>query len=157
MNRAKKKTVIMQILPSLQSGGVERGTIDIAKALQQDGFEPIVVSSGGVMTYQLREAKIQHITLPVKTKNPLRIFFNINEIVELIEKYKVDILHVRSRAPMISAYFACKKTGTKLISTVHGNYSLKGFFCKNFILKRLYNSFMLKADHIIVVSEFIKN
>ena len=157
MNRDQKKTVIMQILPSLQSGGVERGTIDLAKSLQQDGFESIVVSSGGVMTYQLREAKIQHITLPVKTKNPLRIFLNIAEIIELIEKYKVNILHVRSRAPMISAYFACKKTGTKLISTVHGNYSLKGFFCKNFILKRLYNSFMLKADHIIVVSEFIKN
>ncbi len=147
----------MQILPSLQSGGVERGTVDLAKALQKDGFEPIVVSSGGVMTYQLREAKIQHITLAVKTKNPLQIYFNIEKLVELIEKHKVDVVHVRSRAPMISVYFACKKTKTKLVSTVHGSYSTGFALWKIFPPKMFYNAMMLRADRIIVVSNFIKN
>jgi len=157
ISSANKKPVIMQILPSLQSGGVERGTIDLAKALQKDGFESIVVSSGGVMTYQLREAKIQHITLPIKTKNPLRIFRNINEISNLIKEYKVDILHARSRAPMISAYFACKKTKTKLVSTVHGSYSTGFLFLETFMPKMLYNAMMLRADRVIAVSNFIKN
>ena len=58
---------------------------------------------------------------------------------------------------MWSAYFACKKTGAKLVSTVHGTYSLNFLWWKIFPLKRLYNSLMLKADAIIVVSNFIKD
>lgn len=156
-NQNFKKPVIMQILPSLQSGGVERGVVDLAKYLQNHDFEPLVLSSGGLMVYQLKEAKIRHIEIDVDTKNPWKILQNIDRIADLIEKNKVDLVHVRSRAPMISAYFACKKTKTKLVATVHGNYSLKGFFYKNFILKRLYNSFMLRADRVIAVSQFIKD
>jgi glycosyltransferase involved in cell wall biosynthesis len=152
-----KKPVVMQILPSLQSGGVERGTIDVAKALKKADFEPIVVSSGGILTYQLKEAKIKHIELPVKSKNPLTIFLNINRLVKIIRENHVDIIHVRSRAPMWSAYFACKKTATKLVSTIHGTYSLKLLRWKVFPLKRIYNSMMLNADRIIVVSAFIKD
>ena len=67
-NSERKKTVVMQILPALESGGVERGTIDIAKALKKADFEPIVVSKGGILVYQLCEAGIKHIALPVKLK-----------------------------------------------------------------------------------------
>lgn len=146
----------MQILPALESGGVERGTIDIAKALKKADFEPIVVSKGGILVYQLREAGITHITLPVNSKNPITIFRNIKKLIKIIEEYKVDIVHVRSRAPMWSAYYACKKTHTKLVATVHGTYSLNFLNWKVFPLKRIYNSIMLKADRIIAVSGFIK-
>ena len=152
-----KQKVILQIIPSLESGGVERGTIDIAKSLKKQNFFPIVISSGGVLTYDLKEAKITHFELNVKTKNPLTIFLNINKIAEIINEYKVDIVHVRSRAPMWSAYYACKKTKTKLVSTIHGTYSLDFLFLKNFSLKKIYNSIMFKADSIIVVSNYIKN
>lgn len=156
MTENNKKPVVMQILPALQSGGVERGAVDIAKALKKADFESIVVSKGGILVYQLREAGITHITLPVHRKNPLTIFLNIKKIVDLINQHRVDIVHVRSRAPMISAYFACKKTGTKLVSTVHGTYSLNLLNWKVFPLKRIYNAMMLKADAIIAVSGFIK-
>lgn len=151
-----KKPVVMQILPALENGGVERGTIDIAKALKKSGFEPIVVSNGGVLVYQLREANITHAELPVASKNPLTIFLNIKKIANLISEHKVDVVHVRSRAPMWSAYFACKKTGTKLVTTVHGTYSLNLGGWKVFPLKKRYNALMLKADRIIAVSNFIK-
>ena len=157
MTENHKKPVVMQILPALENGGVERGTIDIAKALKKDGFEPIVVSSGGVLVYQLKEAKIKHIKLLTNSKNPFTIHSNIAKIAELIREHNVDVVHVRSRAPMWSAYFACKKTGAKLVSTVHGTYSLNFLWWKIFPLKRLYNSLMLKADEIIVVSNFIKD
>lgn len=147
----------MQILPSLESGGVERGTIDIAKALKKADFESIVMSKGGILVYQLREAGITHVTLPVHSKNPFTIFCNIKKLVKIIEEYKIDIIHVRSRAPMWSAYFACKKTGTKLVATVHGTYSLNFMNWKIFPPKRIYNSLMLKADKIIAVSGFIKD
>jgi glycosyltransferase involved in cell wall biosynthesis len=153
----EKKPVVMQILPGLQSGGVERGVIDIAKALKKSDFEPIVVSKGGILVYQLREAGIAHIELPVHSKNPLTIYSNNKKIAKLIAEYHVDIVHVRSRAPMWSAYFACKKTHTKLVATVHGTYSLNLFGWKIFPLKRIYNALMLKADEIIAVSGFIKD
>ena len=156
MQNSEKKTV-MQILPSLESGGVERGTVDIAKALKKEGFTPIVVSKGGVLVYQLREAGITHITLPVHSKNPITIFRNIKRLVKIIKENHVDILHVRSRAPMWSAYYACKQTDAKLVATVHGTYGVKFWKWKNFPLKRIYNEIMLKADRVIVVSNFIKN
>jgi len=153
----EKRPVIMQILPSLQSGGIERGVIDIAKALKQANFEPIVVSNGGVMVYQLREAGITHINLPVHSKNPFTIYQNNKKIARLLEENKVDIVHVRSRAPMWSTYFACQKAHVKLVSTVHGTYSLNFLKWEIFSLKRIYNELMLKADEIIAVSGFIKN
>lgn len=146
-----KKPVIVQILPALQSGGVERGTVDVAKAIKDAGFESIVISNGGVLTYNLHDIGVEHIKLEVNSKNPFKIFRNAKKIIKIIEKYQVDLIHVRSRAPMWSAYFACKKTGTKLVSTVHGTYSL------NFPLKKFYNAVMLKADAVIAVSNFIKN
>ena len=156
MTESKKKITVMQLLPALESGGVERGTIDVAKALKHKGFEPIVVSKGGVLVYQLREARITHITLPVGSKNPLTIFLNIGRLVKIIVQHKVDIIHARSRAPMWSAYFACKKTKIKLVTTVHGTYSLNFSKWENFAPKRIYNQIMLKADRVIAVSNFIK-
>ena len=156
MTELDTKSVVMQILPALENGGVERGTVDIAKALKKEGFESIVVSNGGVMVYQLREAGIAHIELSVNTKNPLKILLNANRLAKIIKDRKVDIVHARSRAPMWSAYLACKKTNTKLVSTVHGTYSLNLGSWKIFPLKRIYNEVMLKADRVIVVSNFIK-
>ncbi len=156
MTESEKKITVIQLLPALESGGVERGTIDVAKALKHEGFEPIVVSKGGVLVYQLREAGITHITLPVGSKNPLTIFLNIGRLVKIIAQHKVDIVHARSRAPMWSAYFACKKTKIKLVATVHGTYSLNFSKWENFAPKRIYNQIMLKADRVIVVSNFIK-
>ncbi len=147
----------MQILPGLESGGVERGVIDIAKALKKDGFEPIVVSKGGVLVYQLREAGITHITLPVHSKNPLTIYFNNKKLEKLLVEHSVDIVHVRSRAPMWSAYFACKKLHVKIVATVHGTYSLNFLNWQVFPLKKIYNALMLRADEVIAVSGFIKD
>ena len=76
-----KQKVILQIIPSLQSGGVERGTIDIAKSLKKHNFIPMVASSGGVLTYDLKEAKIEHFEIDVKSKNPLTIFLNIKNYI----------------------------------------------------------------------------
>ncbi len=147
----------MQILPGLESGGVERGVIDIAKALKKDGFEPIVVSKGGVLVYQLREAGITHITLPVNSKNPLTIYSNNKKLEKLLVEHSVDIVHVRSRAPMWSAFFACKKLHVKIVATVHGTYSLNLFNWQVFPLKKIYNALMLRADEVIAVSDFIKD
>ena len=79
----------MQILPSLKSGGVERGTVDLAKILKLEDFEPIVVSNGGVMTYQLSEKSIKHFSLPVHSKSPFTIISNIKKLpVSFLVKFQ---------------------------------------------------------------------
>ncbi len=144
------KSVVMQLLPNLGQGGVERTTVDIAESLQKNGFKAIVVSNGGAMAYELSRTGAMHILLPVDTKNPFKIMRNIKKLTKAIKKHNVDILHVRSRAPAWSAYFAAKKAGIPLVTTFHGAYKVGWFF------KKLYNAIMLKGDLVIANSKFIK-
>jgi len=146
-----KKPVILQVLPELQSGGVERGTIEIAKAGKNLGYEMLVTSSGGKMVQQLEEAHIKHITLPLASKNPFKIIRNIGLLKDLIKEHNVDIVHARSRAPAWSAYFAAKKTKCHFITTFHGTYSYGSIF------KKMYNSIMTKGEIVIAISDFIRN
>jgi len=139
----------MQVLPALVSGGVERGTVDIAKALIKSGHQAIVVSSGGTLVKQLESVGAIHIELPVQSKNPLVLRKNAKTLEKLILKHKVDIVHARSRAPAWSCYWATTYTNTPFITTFHGAYSHQN------ALKRLYNSVMLKGHTTIAVSNFI--
>ena len=50
----KKNYTIAQILPALNTGGVERGVVEISKALVENNFRSIVISSGGHMEPQFR-------------------------------------------------------------------------------------------------------
>lgn len=150
-----KKRTILQIIPSLVSGGIERGVVEINSYLVKNNFNSIVVSSGGKMAYQIEQVGGEHITLDVATKNPFKIWRNIKKIQNIIKERKIDIIHVRSRAPAWSAYFACKKAKCPLVSTVHGNYSIGGFPFS--WLKRFYNSSMVRANKVICVSNYIKD
>ncbi len=146
----KKKPVILQVLPELKSGGVERGTVEIARGLHDNEFEALVASEGGHMVNQVSTAGGKHFILPLASKNPFVMFRNISKLAKIINEYDVDIVHARSRAPAWSAYFAAKKTGCHFITTFHGVYSLGGYF------KKLYNSSMIRGEKVIAISEFIK-
>lgn len=141
---------ILQVLPSMISGGVERGVVDIAKFLASQRHRPLVLSSGGPMVSQLEEGGVEHITLNVASKNPFVMWKNIAAISNIIRTFKVDIVHARSRAPAWSCYYACLKTKAKFVTTVHGVYGI------NF-LKKFYNSVMTKGDEVIAVSNWVKN
>lgn len=139
----------MQILPSLVTGGVERGAIDVTQALTVAGWRAIVVSSGGPMMHEVERAGGLHIQFPAESKNPITAYRNIGRLVRLIKKHKVDILHARSRVPAWSALRAARKTGTKFITTFHGNYNAGN------PLKKFYNSVMARGDLVIAISQFI--
>ena len=139
---------ILQIVPSLDSGGVERGTIEIANALEKSDFNSFICSSGGKLVKELKCTK--HITLPVNTKNPITAIVNVFKIIKIIKQYNINLLHVRSRAPAWSTYFASKFTSVPMLASFHGTYSLGNK------VKEFYNSIMLMGNHIIAVSEFIK-
>jgi glycosyltransferase involved in cell wall biosynthesis len=142
---------VLQILPSLNGGGVERGTIEIAAALKSVGWIPIVVSSGGIMERELTRMGVRHIKLPVASKNPLVMRANVRRLREVIREYNVDIVHARSRAPAWSAMLAAKKENCHFVTTFHAAYTLGGFF------KNYYNAVMTRGEKVIAISDFIAN
>ena len=113
---------ILQIVPALEAGGVERGTIDLSLALKKSGQNVFVISSGGRLVSDLEEALIPHIELPVHRKSPLALLL-IPRITSIIIKEKIDIVHASSRIPAWLAFLACKLRGTVFVTSCHGFYS----------------------------------
>ncbi|MBE9558930.1 MAG: glycosyltransferase family 4 protein [Proteobacteria bacterium] len=142
--------VVLQVLPSLGGGGVERGTVEMTAALTEAGWTALVVSSGGPMVRDIERAGGKHIQLPVHSKNPLVMRKNIGRLAKVISEHGVNLVHARSRAPAWSALAAARRTGTPFVTTVHGPY---GF---GLPFKRLYNSVMTRGDRVIAISEFIR-
>lgn len=150
MKHSKKQPVLLQVLPRMESGGVERGTLQIAAAAAKAGFVSLVASEGGKLVQELKKSGAKHITLPFATKNPLRILSNTFRLKRILREKGVNIVHARSRAPAWSAYFASKRTGCHFVTTFHGYYSHRNTF------KRLYNSVMTKSERVIAISQFIE-
>ncbi|UCH72771.1 MAG: glycosyltransferase family 4 protein [Rhodospirillales bacterium] len=148
--RVSSAPVVLQVLPSLVGGGVERGTIEMAAALTDAGWTALVASSGGPMVRELDRVGAQHITLPVQSKRPSTMYRNIGRLERVIRQHGVELVHARSRAPAWSAMFAARRTGAHFVTTVHGPY---GF---GLPLKRLYNSVMTRGERVIAISEFIR-
>ena len=142
--------VVLQVLPSLGGGGVERGTVEMTAALTEAGWTALVVSSGGPMVRDIERAGGKHIQLPVHSKNFFVMRKNAKRIAAIVKEHGVDLIHARSRAPAWSAFWAAQQTGTPFVTTVHGPYSLGLPF------KRLYNSIMTRGDRVIATSEFIR-
>lgn len=142
---------ILQIIPEIATGGAERIVFETAKAITQSGDECFVFTNGGRMESAFKEIGAKLIIGDAKTKNPFKILkTNVDFLVKFIKEQEIDLIHVHSRAPAISAYLAAKKTKTPLISTYHGIYPAKN------AIKRYYNSFMAKADLVIANSNFTK-
>ncbi|MDR3325908.1 MAG: glycosyltransferase family 4 protein [Rhodospirillaceae bacterium] len=146
----KRQNVVLQILPTLTTGGVERGTVDVANALMEAKWTSIVASNGGHMVSELNNFGVNHIKLPLHSKNPLVMKTNISRLEAIIRDYGIDIVHVRSRAPAWSAYLATKRTKVHFVTTFHGTYNAGMFGLKN-----VYNSIMTKGELVIATSQFI--
>ena len=147
-NTNSKKLVVVQVLPSLISGGVEKGTLEVANYLSRNGHDSIVISNGGRLVVQLINDGSTHIKWPIGKKSILT-FFYIIRLVILIKKKNIDIIHARSRLPawivFIALKFINKKIRPHFITTVHGFNSVG-----------LYSSIMTKGDRVIVVSDSIR-
>jgi len=143
------KPVILQVIPTLVTGGAERGCIDMAAAIQRAGGTAIVVSGGGPMARELDRYGARHIQMPVQSKNPLTLWRNAARLRKIIADQSVDLIHARSRAPAWSAFWAARAMGIPFVTTFHAPYNFKGR------LKKWYNSVMAKGDRIIAVSRFV--
>ncbi|MDD4617286.1 MAG: lipid-A-disaccharide synthase [Alphaproteobacteria bacterium] len=144
-----KPPVVLQVLPALVTGGVERGTVETTAALVKAGFKAIVASEGGPLVKDIEAAGGMHVALPLASKNPLVMTANIVRLCKVIREHGVDIVHARSRAPAWSAWAAAKRTGAAFVTTFHNAYGAKSG------IKRFYNSVMGKGARVIAISEFV--
>jgi len=140
---------VLQVLPALVTGGVERGAVDIAGAIVESGGRAIVASASGPMVRELFRLGAEHVKLPVDSKNPFIMWRNIRCLVDLVEAEKIDIIHARSRAPAWSSWFASRRTNKPFVTTFHGTYGNKNQ------IKYYYNSIMTKGEVVIAISGFI--
>jgi glycosyltransferase involved in cell wall biosynthesis len=140
---------VLQVLPSLGSGGVERGTVELARALVAAGWSSYVASAGGPLERELKRAGATHLKLPLHSKNPLRMRANASSLIALIRRLGIDIVHARSRAPAWSAWWAAQATGRHFVTTFHNAYDL------SLPLKRYYNAIMARGERVIAISDFV--
>lgn len=150
---------ILQILPSLEVGGVETGTIDLARYLVKKGHKAIVISGGGRLVRELDKIGARHYTLPVGKKSIFGMVKMIRRVCEIIRNEDIDIVHVRSRVPALIAFIACRITNRIFLTTAHGYYK-KHFLStvmswgrfvivpSNIIAKHMVNDFAVPYERI---------
>lgn len=145
----KGSPTVLQVLPALVSGGVERGTVDVARALVEAGWRAIVVSRGGPMVHELERVGATHVTLPVHSKNPLTWRSTYDRLVDLIWHEGVDLVHARSRMPAWLAWRAARRNRVPFVTTFHQRPAAAT------ALKRAYNSVMVKGERVIAISHYV--
>lgn len=140
---------ILQILPELESGGVERGTLEVGAEISRRGHRSLVVSGGGRMVPRLEEFGSQHFTAPVGIKSPLTLR-QVGWLRKLVTEQHVDIVHARSRVPAWVAFLALRKIPVSrrptFVTTVHGQYSVSRF-----------SEIMTRGERVIAVSGTIRD
>ena len=141
------RLAIAQLLPALDVGGVERGTLEIARALVAAGHRSIVVSAGGRLVEQLIREGSEHVEWKIGAKSPLTIRF-VAKLDALTRARKIDIIHARSRVPAWIGWFAWRRmppaARPRFVTTVHGMYSVSR-----------YSEVMTYGERVIAVSRAV--
>lgn len=145
---ADHRLTVVQTLPALESGGVERGTLEVADALARAGHRSIVISAGGRLVKALVAAGSEHITLPLGKKSPFTLL-QVRVLRRLLREQGVDILHARSRMPAWIAWLARRGLPAtdrpRFVTTVHGLYSVNR-----------YSAIMTRGECVIAVSDTVR-
>lgn len=145
----EKKLTVLQVLPALQSGGVERGTLEVAQALTKQGHRALVISAGGRLVVPLTKTGAEHFTWPIGKKS-LKTLLLVGKLRKFLTEEKVDIVHARSRVPAWIAWLAWRgmnpSTRPRFVTTVHGPYSVSA-----------YSAVMTKGERVIAISKMIIN
>lgn len=140
---------VVQLLPALDSGGVEQGTVEVARHLVANGHRALVVSAGGRMVAQLAAVGAEHLAWPIGAKR-LDVLLWIPRLRALLAERRPDILHMRSRLPAWIGWHAWRKldplTRPRLVTTVHGPYT-----------PGRYSSVMTRGERVIAVSEMVRD
>ena len=149
MTATNRKRTVLQILPALESGGVERGVLEIAEALVAAGHRSLVVSDGGRMVAELIDHGSEHFQKSIAKKSPFTLR-HVSWLRKLIIEQHVDVIDIHSRMPGWITWLAWKSLRAAnrpaFVSTLHGLHSTG-----------LYSSVMCRGEHVVVVSETVRD
>ena len=137
---------VVQLLPELNEGGVERGVVELNRELVKRGIESIVISAGGGQARQIAIDGGKHFNFDLCSKNVLTSPVRIMRLRNLFRELQPDILHARSRVPAWLAWLANKPLQIPFVTTVHGFNSVN-----------VYSRVMTYGDRVICVSQAIKD
>lgn len=135
---------VLQLVPALEGGGVERGTVEVARELVRCGHTSLVMSGGGRMVEELTRTGSEHICAPIGRKSPVTLLL-VPRLRRLIRDRAIDIVHARSRMPAWVAWWAIRGTRARFVTTVHGLYSVNA-----------YSAIMTRGERVIAVSETVR-
>lgn len=145
--RSSTPMTVIQLMPAMHSGGAERSTLEIARALVAAGHRSVVISAGGRLVERLEREGSRHITLDIGRKS-LGALGKVRALRRVLREIAPDVVHVRSRLPAWLTWLALRgmKTRPRLVTTVHGLNS-PGF----------YSRIMLRGDRVIAVSQSVRD
>ena len=136
---------VVQVLPALDGGGVEQGTLEIARALVAAGHESIVVSNGGRLVDTLTDEGSRHVAWDIGRKRP-SIAVDVRRFRRWLDQEHPDVVHARSRMPAWVAWLAWRRMAPahrpRFVTTVHGLYTVGP-----------YSAVMTRGERVIAVSE----
>lgn len=149
-----RSLVVLQVLPRLQTGGVERGTLEMVRAIVAAGGRALVASGGGRLVPEIEAAGGSHVVLPLGDKAPWRIALNARRLASLARDHEVRLIHARSRAPAWAAWLGWQSLGrvmprVRFVTTWHGVHA------ETWPGKRLWNSVLSKGERVIAISHFV--
>ena len=142
-----KRLTVVQLIPALRSGGAERSTLEIARALVQAGHRSVVISAGGRLLKQLQAEGSEHITLDLGRKSLLTLG-RLGTLRRVLRELAPDVVHARSRLPAWMGWWALKGMTPRphFVTTVHG-----------FNSPGRYSSILLRGERVIVVSQTLRD
>ena len=144
---ADHRLTVVQLVPALQSGGAERSTLEIGRALVAAGHRSIVVSAGGRLVERLRDEGSEHVTLEIGRKS-LATLTRVFALRRIIADSGAQIVHARSRLPAWLGWLAVRglKSRPRFMTTMHGLNS-PGW----------YSSIMVRGERVILVSHAVRD
>ena len=142
-----RRLTVVQLLPALESGGVERSTLEITAALVAAGHRAVVISEGGRLLPALKALGGEHIDLPIGRKS-LAAFATMRRLRAELARLQPDIVHARSRLPAWLGWYALRGLPAprpRFMTTVHGLNS-----------PGRYSGIMARGEQVICVSDTVR-
>ncbi len=117
----------LQLVPAMEEGGVERYAVLLNRILVGNGWQNIVVSKGGRLADEIGRDGGRHVTLDLKSKNPLTYFARAARLRRLLKTEKPDVVCAHSRVPAWLFVWANRGLNVRWMTFAHGANSVSRY------------------------------
>ncbi len=139
---------ILFITNHLNTGGITSYVFTLSSGLKKRGHNVYIASSGGELAFKFKEAGLDYIPIPMRTKKEIspKIIFSAIKLSGIVRENKIDIVHSHSRTTQVLGCLLQKLTGARHIFTCHG-------FFKRRLLRKIFPCW---GEKVIAISEQVR-